>query len=316
MGRFILSRLFQAIPVLLVVITVTFFLVRLAPGGPFSAEKAVPPEVIKALEAQYQLDLPVWQQYTSYLGDLLHGEFGPSFKYPGRTVNELIASGLGTTAELGLYALLVAIFIGVTAGVFAALRPNTAQDYIPMSAAMLGICMPSFLMGPLLVLIFGIWFEWLPVSGWGDIPGDKILPAITLGSGYAAYIARLSRGGMLEVMSQDYIRTARAKGLPEWVVVIKHGLRGGLIPVIAFLGPAFAGLLSGSFVVETIFQIPGLGRFYVQAAFNRDYTMIMGTTVFFAALIIIFNLLSDILAVWINPKLRQQELRKQAGGAS
>ena len=306
MNRFILNRLLQAIPVLLVVITVTFFLVRLAPGGPFSAEKSVPPEVLRALEAQYQLDLPVWQQYVNYLGDLFQGEFGPSFKYPGRTVNELIASGLSTTAELGLYAMLVAIFIGVSAGVIAALKPNTAQDYVPMSAAMIGICMPSFLMGPLLVLVFGIWLEWVPVSGWGDIPGDKILPAITLGTGYAAYLARLSRGGMLEVMSQDYIRTARAKGLPERVVVLKHGLRGGLIPVVAFLGPAFAGLLSGSFVVETIFQIPGLGRFYVQAAFNRDYTMIMGTTVFFATLIILFNLLSDIVAVWINPKLRKQ----------
>ena len=307
MSRFIVYRLLQAIPVLLVVVTVTFFLVRLAPGGPFSAEKAVPAEVVRALEAQYQLDLPVWQQYTHYLGDLLSGELGPSFRYPGRTVNELIASGLGTTAELGLYAMLVAIAVGVSAGVIAALRPNTVQDYVPMSAAMLGICMPSFLMGPLLVLIFGIWLDWLPISGWGDLPGDKILPALTLGSGYAAYIARLSRGGMLEVLSQDYIRTARAKGLPEYIVVLKHGLRGGLIPVVAFLGPAFAGLLSGSFVVETIFQIPGLGRFYVQAAFNRDYTMIMGSTVFFAALIILFNLLSDILAVRLNPRLRHQE---------
>lgn len=175
-----------------------------------------------------------------------------------------------------------------------------------MSAAMIGVCMPSFLLGPVLMLIFGIWLEWVPVSGWGNIPGDKLLPALTLASGYTAYVARLSRGGMLEVLSQDYIRTARAKGLPEWVVVIKHGLRGGLIPVVAFAGPAFAGLLSGSFVVETIFQIPGLGRFYVQAAFNRDYTMIMGTTVFFATLIITFNLLSDIIAVWLNPKLRQQ----------
>ncbi|WP_461518172.1 ABC transporter permease [Porticoccus sp.] len=306
MGRFILSRLLQAIPVLLVVITATFFLVRAAPGGPFSAEKIVPPEVVKALEARYKLDQPMWQQYFSYLNDLAHGEFGPSFRYPGRSVNELILGGLPTTAELAFYAMLVAIFIGACAGVMAALKPNTPQDYIPMSAAMLGICMPSFLMGPLLVLIFGVWFEWLPVSGWGDLPGDKILPAITLGTGYAAYIARLSRGGMLEVMSQDYIRTARAKGLPEWVVVLKHGLRGGLIPVVAFLGPAFAGLLSGSFVVETIFQIPGLGRFYVQAAFNRDYTMILGTTVFFAALIVLFNLLSDIIAVWINPKLRHQ----------
>ena len=306
MLRFIGYRLLQAIPVLLVVITVTFFLVRLAPGGPFSAEKAVLPEVKAALEAQYRLDLPLFQQYTTYIGDLLRGEFGPSFKYPGRSVNELIAAGLPVTAELGCYALLVAVFIGGAAGVIAALRPNTAQDYVPMAAAMIGICMPSFLLGPILVLIFGIYLDWLPVSGWGDMPGDKVLPSITLGSAYAAYIARLSRAGMLEVLSQDYIRTARAKGLREWQIVTRHALRGGVIPVIAFLGPAFAGLLSGSFVVETIFQIPGLGRFYVQAAFNRDYTMILGTTVFLSTLIIVFNLLSDILAAWLNPRLRRQ----------
>ena len=306
MFKFALGRLLQAIPVLLVVITMTFMLVHSAPGGPFSADKAVPAEVLIALEAQYNLDQPLWQQYISYLSDVLHGDFGPSFKYPGRSVNELIYSGLGTTAELGFYAMLVAIFIGVIAGVTASMRPNTMQDYIPMTAAMIGICMPSFLLGPLMVLVFGIHLEWLPISGWGDIPGDKIMPAITLGTGYAAYIARLSRGGMLEVLSQDYIRTARAKGLSEFLVVGKHALRGGLIPVIAFLGPAFAGLLGGSFVVETIFNIPGLGRFYVQAAFNRDYTMILGTTVFFATLIILFNLLSDMLAMWLNPKLRQQ----------
>jgi len=202
--------------------------------------------------------------------------------------------------------MLVAIVIGLSAGIFAAIRPNSLQDYIPMSAAMLGICIPSFLLGPLLVLIFGINLEWVPVSGWGDAPGDKILPAITLGTGYAAYIARLSRGGMLEVLSQDYIRTARAKGLSEPLVIAKHALRGGLIPVVAFLGPAFAGLVGGSFVVETIYQIPGLGRFYVQAAFNRDYTMILGTTIFFATLIILFNLISDMLTIWLNPKLRQQ----------
>tara|TARA_B100000780_G_C21126403_1_gene457191 strand:+ start:1774 stop:2712 length:939 start_codon:yes stop_codon:yes gene_type:complete len=304
--KFALGRLLQAIPVLLVVISMTFMLVHSAPGGPFSADKAVPAEVLAALEAQYNLDQPLWQQYVSYLGDVLKGDLGPSFKYPGRSVNELIASGLPTTAELGFYAMLVAVFIGVLAGVTASMRPNTLQDYVPMSAAMIGICMPSFLLGPLLVLIFGIHLEWLPVSGWGQIPGDKILPAITLGTGYAAYIARLSRGGMLEVLSQDYIRTARAKGLPEFVIIGKHALRGGLVPVVAFLGPAFAGLLGGSFVVETIFQIPGLGRFYVQAAFNRDYTMILGSTVFFATLIILFNLLSDMLAIWLNPKLRQQ----------
>ena len=306
MWRFISLRLLQAIPVILAVITVTFFLVRAAPGGPFDIEKAVMPEVKAALEAQYKLDLPIFQQYTSYLNDLAHGELGPSFKYPGRSVNELIAAGVPATAELGLYALLVAICIGGLAGVIASLKPNTAQDYLPMSAAMIGICMPTFLLGPLLVLVFGIYLEWLPVSGWGDIPGDKILPSLTLGAAYAAYIARLSRAGMLEVMSQDYIRTARAKGLPEWQVVSKHALRGGLIPVVAFLGPAFAGLLSGSFVVETIFQIPGLGRVFVQAAFNRDYTMILGTTVFLSTLIVLFNLLSDILAAWMNPRLRAQ----------
>ncbi len=306
MWRFILFRLLQAIPVILAVITVTFFLIRMAPGGPFDGEKAVIPEVRAALEAQYQLDKPLLAQYSTYLGDLLQGDLGPSFKYPGRSVNELIAAGLPVTAELGLYALLVAVVIGGLAGVIAALKPNSAQDYLPMSAAMLGICMPSFLLGPLLLLVFGIYLDWLPVSGWGDIPGDKLLPAITLGSTYAAYVARLSRAGMLEVLHQDYIRTARAKGLPEWQVVTRHALRGGMLPVVAFLGPAFAGLLSGSFVVETIFQIPGLGRFYVQAAFNRDYTMILGTTVFLSTLIVLFNLLSDILAAWLNPRLRAQ----------
>ena len=306
MWRFVGGRLLQAIPVILVVITVTFFLVRVAPGGPFDSEKAVIPEVKAALEAQYRLDLPLFEQYTAYLADLARGDFGPSFKYPGRSVNELIGAGLPVTAELGLYALLVAILIGGVAGVIASLKPNTVQDYLPMTAAMIGICMPTFLLGPLLLLVFGIRLEWLPVSGWGDIPGDKVLPSITLGAAYAAYIARLSRAGMLEVLNQDYIRTARAKGLPEWQVVVKHALRGGLIPVVAFLGPAFAGLLAGSFVVETIFQIPGLGRFYVQAAFNRDYTMILGTTVFLSTLIVLFNLLSDILAAWMNPRLRHQ----------
>lgn len=306
MLRFIFIRLLQAIPVLFGVITATFFLIRQAPGGPFDAEKPVLPAVKRALEAKYNLDLPMWQQYTNYLGDLFKGEMGPSFKYPGWQVQDLIASGLPATAELALYALLFAVLIGLLAGVSAALKPNTARDYVPMSVAMLGICMPTFLLGPLLVLIFGFWLDWLPVSGWGDLPGDKILPSITLGAAYAAYVARLTRGGMLEIMNQDYIRTARAKGLPEWVIVTKHALRGGLIPVVAFLGPAFAGLLSGSFVVETIFQIPGLGRFYVQAAFNRDYTMILGTTIFLSTLIIVFNLLSDLLATWMNPKLRQQ----------
>ena len=308
MIRFAAVRLLQAIPVLFGVITITFILIHSAPGGPFSADKAVPPEVLIALEEKYDLNLPLWQQYFGYLEDLISGDFGPSFKYPGRNVSELIASAFPTTAELALYSMIVAIVIGLFAGVVAAMRPNSVQDYAPMSLAMVGICMPSFLLGPLLVLIFGIYLEWLPISGWNSLPGDKILPAITLGTGYAAYIARLTRGGMLDILSQDYIRTARAKGLPEIVIVCKHGLRGGLMPVVAFLGPAFAGMLGGSFVVETIFNIPGLGRFYVQAAFNRDYTMILGTTIFFASLIVSFNLISDILAMWMNPKLRQKDL--------
>ena len=308
MIRFAAFRLLQAIPVLFGVITITFILIHSAPGGPFSADKAVPPEVLIALEEKYDLNLPLWQQYFRYLEDLISGDFGPSFKYPGRNVSELIASAFPTTAELALYSMIVAIVIGLFAGVVAAMRPNSVQDYAPMSLAMIGICMPSFLLGPLLVLIFGIYLEWLPISGWNSLPGDKILPAITLGTGYAAYIARLTRGGMLDILSQDYIRTARAKGLSEIVIVCKHGLRGGLMPVVAFLGPAFAGMLGGSFVVETIFNIPGLGRFYVQAAFNRDYTMILGTTIFFASLIVSFNLISDILAMWMNPKLRQKDL--------
>ncbi len=306
MIRYTLMRLLQAIPVLFAVITATFFLIRQAPGGPFDAEKPVIPAVKRALEAKYNLDQPIFQQYLSYFKDLLQGDLGPSFKYPGWDVHDLILSGLPVTAELALYALLVALVIGVLAGCLAALKPNSPQDYIPMSLAMIGICMPTFLLGPLLVLIFGFGLGLVPVSGWGDLPGDKILPSITLGAAYAAYVARLTRGGMLEVLNQDYIRTARAKGLPEWVVVCKHALRGGLIPTVAFLGPAFAGLLAGSFVVETIFQIPGLGRFYVQAAFNRDYTMILGTTIFLSTLIVVFNLLSDLLATWLNPKLRQQ----------
>lgn len=305
MIKFIFLRVFQAIPVLLFVITITFIMVRSAPGGPFDEDRAAPPEVIKNLNEKYNLDAPIYVQYFDYLKQLAQGDFGPSFKYPNRSVNEMIYTGFPITLELALYAMLFAIFVGVPIGAAAALKPNSIQDYLPMSVSMLGICLPSFVLGPVLVLIFGIWFELLPVSGWGVSTGDKILPTVTLGSTYAAYIARITRGGMLEVLSMDYIRTARAKGLNAYTVVIKHALRPGITPVVTFLGPAIAGLLGGSFVVETIFQIPGLGRFYIQAAFNRDYTMILGTTIFFAALILLFNLISDVILVWLNPKLRK-----------
>lgn len=306
MLKFILRRILEAIPVLFIVVTVTFFFIRILPGGPFDAEKAVPPEVMKNLNAHYKLDQPLHVQYFDYVGNLLTGDFGPSFKYSTRSVNELIFSGLPVTLELGLYAILFAMLIGVVSGIIASIRPNTMTDYIPMSLSMFGICVPTFLLGPLLVLIFGIWLGWLPVFGW-DSPLHKILPTITLGAAYAAYIARLSRGGMLEVLSQDFIRTARAKGVSEVNIILKHALKGGLLPVICFLGPAVAGLLAGSFVVETIFQIPGLGRFYVQAAFNRDYTMILGTTIFFSGLFVVLNLISDVISVWLNPKLKFNE---------
>lgn len=305
---FIAKRIFHSIPVMLVVITLTFFMVRAAPGGPFDAERAVPPEVLDQLNARYNLDDPMLVQYGNYLLNVVQGDFGPSFRFPGRSVTEMIASGLPATLELSFYAILFALFFGLLAGVVASLRTNTVQDYVPMAVAMTGICLPSFVLGPLLILVFGIWLAWVPVSGWGMSPGDKILPTITLGSAYAAYIARISRGGMLEILSQDFIRTARAKGLSTIRIVVIHSIRGGMRPVVSFLGPAVAGLLAGSFVVETIFQIPGLGRFYIQAAFNRDYTMILGTTIFFAGLIVLFNLVADIILIWLDPKLRKEVL--------
>ena len=299
-----LKRVLAAIPVLIIVASLTFFFVRLAPGGPFDTDRAVSEEVLISLQEAYNLNAPISEQYFDYMSGVLVGDFGPSFRYPGRGVSEMIYTGLPVTLELAIYAILIAVLVGVFAGVLAALKRNTILDFIPMAIAMIGICVPTFLMGPLLVLIFGINLELLPVSGWGNLPGDKILPSITLGFAYAAYIARLSRGGMLEVLSQDFIRTARAKGLSERVVVTKHAMQGGLIPVVSFLGPAVAGLLAGSFVVETIFQIPGLGRFYVEAAFNRDYTMILGTTIFFSAMIVFFNLLSDMAVMILNPRAR------------
>ena len=304
MFNLILRRIGIAIPVLLTVITLTFLMVHSAPGGPFDEEKAVSAEVLAKLNERYNLDQPLPVQYFDYLSGVLVGDFGPSFRYPGRSVTELISIGLPITFELALYSILFALCVGVLAGVLGALRPNTALDYIPMSTAMIGICIPSIILGPILILVFGIWLGWVPVSGWGYMPGDKILPTLTLGTAYAAYCARLTRGGMLEILNQDFIRTARAKGLSETRVVVVHALRGGLTPVIAFLGPAMAGLLAGSFVVETIFGIPGLGRFYVEAAFNRDYTMILGSSIFFSVLIVSFNLISDLIAAALNPKLR------------
>tara|TARA_B100001027_G_scaffold100584_1_gene69081 strand:- start:2101 stop:2958 length:858 start_codon:yes stop_codon:yes gene_type:complete len=279
-------------------------MIHAAPGGPFDAERVASPEIIEKLNEAYNLDKPLHIQIYNYLANAIQGDFGPSFKYPGRSVSELIMSGLPTTIELAIYSILFAIFLGIISGLVASLNPGKLLDIVPMSISLLGICIPSIILGPILVLIFGIWYEVLPVYGWGDNPGDKILPTITLGTAYAAIFARLTRGGMLEILGQDFIRTARAKGISEMRIVLVHALRGGILPVISFLGPAIAGLLAGSFVVETIFQINGIGRFYVQAAFNRDYTMILGTSILFTFMTLSFVLISDILATFLNPTLR------------
>ena len=304
MLRFIANRLlFQTLPALLVIITATFFMIRFVPGGPFTAEKAVSPEILKNLNAHYGLDKPLYRQYFDYLGRLAHGDLGPSFKYPNRTVNEILGDKLPTSLELGLISLVIALTLGITLGTLAAVNRNTWLDYLCSSFAMLGICIPTFVLGPILVLTFAIRFQWVNASGWYG-PADRILPCLVLGCVYAAYVARLTRGGMLEILNQDYIRTARAKGASEFRVVFKHALRGGLLPVVSFLGPAIAGILTGSFVIETIFQIPGLGREFVNSAFNRDYTLVLGTVILYAGLLILLNLATDVIQVWLNPKLK------------
>ena len=324
MAKLIVRRLLQSIPVLFVIVTFTFFFIRLAPGGPFDEERSVPPEIRERLEAYYNLDVSLPEQYVDYLRGLARGDLGPSFREATFSVNELIALSLPVSLELGFYGLIVALVFGLSAGIIASLRPNSATDYVPMTLAMTGICIPNFVLGPILVLIFGLWLGWFPVSGWDPLfetylvgegikfrlrpetllDAKKVLPSITLGAMYAAYFARLCRGAMLEILSSEFIRTARAKGLSEVRVVLRHALRGGLSPVVSFLGPAAAGLMTGSFVVETIFQIPGLGQRFVRSAFDRDYTMIMGTVLTYATLIIVFNLIVDLLHLWLDPRLR------------
>ncbi len=303
MLKFLTRRLLAMIPVLWATVTLTFVLVRLAPGGPFTEEKSYPQLAIDQLNRHYGLDQPMRTQYVRYLGNLLRGNLGPSLKYQNRSVNEIIAETFPVSLELGCWALIVALLLGIPAGIVASLRPNTALDYVPMSLAMVGICIPAFVLGPLLVLAFALGLGWVNAAGWNQ-PSDRILPAITLGSVYAAYIARLCRAGMLDVLPLDFIRTARAKGLREFRVVGIHALKPGIFPVVSFLGPAVAGLITGSFVVETIFHIPGLGKMFVMGAFNRDYTLVLGLVVFYSALVIIFNTIVDLALALLNPRLR------------
>ena len=304
---FILRRILETIPVLLCVAAMTFFMCRLAPGGPFDDDKQVTAEVREQLNKQFNLDKPLYVQFYQYLVNLPKLQ---SFKYPNRTVGDIIKQKFPVSFKLGFFAITIALGIGVLFGVIASLKPNSFNDYIPSSLAMIGICLPTFVMGPILMYIFALKLKLLPATGWGGFDGDAIfhadmiLPSLTLGLFYAAYISRLTRGGMLDILTQDYIRTAKAKGASGLRVIIKHAMRGGLLPVISFMGPAVAGLIAGSFVIETIFNIPGLGKDFVQSAFNRDYTLVLGVVMFYATLIVLLNLVVDILQVTLNPKLK------------
>ena len=305
MIAFLLRRLASAVPTLLVIVTVAFFMMRVAPGGPFDQDRALSPDIEANILRAYNLDKPLVEQYFDYVGNLLVGDFGPSYKIRDFDVNDLIAAGLPASLQLGGSAILLAILLGISFGTLAALRQNQTSDYIIMTVAMVGIAVPNFVMAPLLTLVFGVYLPLLPVAGWGDGAFvNKILPVIALALPQVAYIARLTRGSMVEVLNTNYVRTARAKGLREQLVVVRHALKGALLPVVSYLGPATAGLVTGSVVIETIFDIPGIGRYFVQGALNRDYTLVMGVMVFYAVLIIVLNLLVDVIYVFLDPKVR------------
>ncbi|MCB0327168.1 MAG: ABC transporter permease subunit [Bdellovibrionales bacterium] len=305
MLKFILGRSFGMVITLFVIIFVSFFVIRFAKGSPFSQEREVPPEVLQDLQARYGFDKPMSTQFYNYMKNIVRGDLGLSTKYPQRTVNEIIAISLPKTMVLGFFALLWAVIVGVTAGVIGAVKQNTKWDYSAMSLAMVGISLPSFVLGPILILFFALYLLWFPAGGWGSAK-HLVLPAITLGTIYAAYIARLTRGGMLEVIRANFIRTARAKGLKEKAVIWKHAFKGGILPVVTFLGPAVAHLMVGSVVVEKIFNTPGLGPYFVDAAFNRDYFLIMGIVIVYSAFLLVLNLLVDVIYGIIDPRIRYE----------
>lgn len=303
MLKFFVRRLLSAIPTLFILIALAFFMIRVAPGGPFDAEKQLPQEIEANLRAAYHLDEPLYQQFGRYLVNLSRGDFGPSFQYRDFTVTELIASGFPVSLKLGALAMLLAVLVGVLAGSLAALRQNSGTDYGVMATAMIGISVPNFVMAPLLILLFAVTLRWLPaggIDGWQNY----ILPVIGLALPQIAYIARLTRGSMIEILRSPFIRTARAQGLSMTHILFLHLLKPSLLPVISYLGPATAAVITGSVVIEQIFGIPGLGRFFVQGALNRDYTLVMGVVVFYGALIIAFNFIVDVIYAWLDPRVR------------
>ena len=307
MLRFIIRRLLVTIPTILVVITITWGLIKLAPGNFYSGEKPLPASIEAAIREKYGLDKPWYQQYGKTMAGILKGDFGTSLRFEGQSVNGIIARSLPVSAAIGILAYVLALIVGITVGSIAALKQNSKWDYGSMALAMLGISLPNFVLGPILVLIFSLGLYWLPPSRWGGFPSrNLILPVLTLSAIYMAYIARLTRAGMLEVLRSDYIRTARAKGLSEKDVVIRHALRGGLMPVISYTGPALAFLLTGTVVVERIFALPGLGNYFIQASLGRDEPLIIGIVAFIAMVLLLMNLLVDIAYAFLDPRVRYQ----------
>jgi oligopeptide transport system permease protein len=300
-----LKRFLGAWPTLLVLVAVAFFLIRAAPGGPFDTERRLPPEIEANLRAAYHLDAPVYEQFGRYLLNIARGDFGPSFQYKDYTVTELIATGFPVSLKLGGLAMVLAVLAGVAAGCAAALRRNSAVDHLVMAISMTGISIPNFVMAPLLILLFAVHLGWLPAGGLGDgSPAHLVLPVLALALPQIAYVSRLTRGSMIEVLNSDFIRTARAKGLPERLVVLRHALAPAMMPVISYLGPATAAIVTGSVVIEQVFGVPGLGRYFVQGALNRDYTLVMGVVIFYGALIILMNLLVDLAYAFLDPRVR------------
>jgi oligopeptide transport system permease protein len=307
MLRYILRRLLGAIPTLLVIITLAFFLIRLAPGGPFDSERPIPVEIAANMERAYHLDQPLPVQYGYYLLNVVQGDFGPSFKYKDHSVSELIAQGFPVSLSIGVFAMLLALLVGIPAGILAALHQNRPLDYAVMGLAMTGIAIPNFVMAPLLALVFGVFLHWLPVAGWQEGSWKAVvLPVVALALPQIAYAARMMRASMLETLSSPHIRTAFAKGLPLRLVLWRHVLKGALLPLISWLGPATAAIVTGSVVIEQIFGIPGIGRHFVQGALNRDYTLVMGVVVFYGALIIAMNLLVDVVYGLVDPRVRYE----------
>jgi oligopeptide transport system permease protein len=305
MLAFIIRRLVVTIPMVLIVVTVTWSLVRMAPGTFYSGERALPPAIERNIREKYGLDRPWYVQYGKMIGNTLRGDFGTSLQYEGRTVNEILGRTIPVSASIGLMAYVLALAVGVTLGTLAAVKQNSGVDYGSMALAMLGISVPNFVLGPLLVLVFSLSLYWLPPARWEGVPSrSMVLPVLTLSAIYMAYIARLARAGMLEVLRSDYIRTARAKGLAERQVIVRHAMRGGLLPVVSFSGPALAILITGTVVVERIFALPGVGNYFINANLNRDEPLVLGIVAFISVVILFFNLLVDVAYGLIDPRVR------------